>query len=252
MYAGDMYFPTSFIRKVVGCVESATGDDIREDIQRNNLHTLNSTPARIWDLLNTNLVNVLDTEDGIMAKAHRGPWEMVVIFERTTRNIFTFMRERRFSEIRERQRRRKRMHYLDIVAKRFNKELLANGRQLQIFPHVFSDESRLEELVRTFLCDLEGNVSLVRHHVLVLFETVGYQLSHIRAVRITPTLDVAQEQDWTSYISAVESSVVEKVTHPKAPENQPQKGLTLKRKALERKKDKPQQKRHEQGIQKES
>lgn len=55
MYAGDMYFPTSFIRKVVGCVESATGDDIREDIQRNNLHTLNSTPARIWDLLNTNL-----------------------------------------------------------------------------------------------------------------------------------------------------------------------------------------------------
>ena len=28
MYAGDMYFPTSFIRKVVGCVESATGDDI--------------------------------------------------------------------------------------------------------------------------------------------------------------------------------------------------------------------------------
>ena len=95
MYAGDMYFPTSFIRKVVGCVESATGDDIREDIQRNNLHTLNSTPARIWDLLNANLVNVLDTEDGIMAKAHRGPWEMVVIFERTTRNIFTFMRERR-------------------------------------------------------------------------------------------------------------------------------------------------------------
>lgn len=95
---------------------------------------------------------------------------------------------------------------------------------------------------------------MVRHHVLVLFETVGYQLSHIRAVKVTPNLDIARncEQDWSQYISTTESSVVEKVSHPEAPENQPNRGLTLKPKAMARQKNRPQQKKTDLERKKES
>ena len=179
---------------------------------------------------------------------------MIVIFEKTTRCIFTFMREKRFSDLRRRQRSRVHMHYLDMLSRQFNKELLAAQQQLELFPHTFSDEDRLAELVQILLRDLDGEVEVVRHHVLVLFETVGYQLSHIRAVKVTPNLDIAKncEQDWSQYISAGASSVIEKVVCRESPENRPNRSLTLKPKAMARQKNRPQQKKIDLESKKES
>lgn len=254
MHTNDSLFPTELIEKMVCCVEDAVGDDILLDVQRNDLRTTNSIPSRIWDLMNTNLIKKLDTEDCTIAMAHRGPWQMIIIFEKTSKCIITFMREKRFSELQKRQRSRTHMHYLDMLTKQFNEDLLAAHQQTTLFPHNFSDENQLSELVQILLHDLEGDVAVVRNHVLVLFETVGYQLSHIRAVKVTPNLEIAQnsEQDWSKYISVNESFVVDKVANPEAPENKPNRGLTLKPKALARKKDKPQEKKIDQKAKKES
>lgn len=247
MRTNDMSFPPELIVKIVRCVEDAVGDDILADIRNNDLRTTNSVPSRIWDLMNSNLIRTLETEDCTIAEAHRGPWQMIIIFERTSRCIFTFMREKRFAELRRLQRRRARMHYLDMLTMQFNKELLADQQQLALFPHTFSDENMLAELIQTLLHDLEDEIPVVRNHVLVLFETSGYQLTHIRAVMVTPSLDIAQNgsQDWSQYISTNVSTIVEKVSHPDTPENQPNRGLKLKTKAIKRQKNRPQKK----GIQ---
>ena len=244
MRTTDISFPSELIAKIVRCVEDAVGDDIRTDIRQHDLQTRNSIPSRIWDLLNTNIIKTLDTEDCTIAKAHRGPWEMLIVFERSTQCILTFMREKRFTELRNRQHKRVHMHYIDMLAKQFNEDLLSDQQQLSFIPHTFSDEDRLAELVQTMLHDLEGDTEVVRHHVLVLFETVGYQLTHIRAVMVTPSLDIAQnsEQDWSRYIAADESAVVEKVANPNAPGNQPNRGLRLTAKAMARQKSRPEQK----------
>lgn len=253
MHSNIISFSPDLIAKVVRCVEDAVGDDIQADIQHNDLQTRNSVPSRIWDLLNTNIIKTLDTEDCTIATAHRGPWEMLVIFEKSSRYIFTFMREKRFTELRKRQRQRKRMHYIDMMARQFNKDLLADQQQLSFIPHEFSDEERLAELVQTLLRDLGSDTDIVRHHVLVLFDTVGYRLTHIRAVMVTPSLDIARgsEQDWSKYINADESIIVEKVADPAAPENQPSRGLSLTAKAMARKKGKPERKTAETSAQKE-
>ncbi len=236
--------PSDLIAKIVRCVEDAVGDDIQSDIQRNGLQTCNSVPSRIWDLLNTNIVNSLDIEDCLIGKARRGPWEMLIIFERSSRCILTFMREKRFSDIQKRQRQRKRMHYIDMLARQFNKDLLADQQQLSFIPHQFSDEELLAESVQNLLSDLKSDTDLVHHHVLVLFETVGYRLTHIRAVMVTPTLDIASgsEQDWSKYINADESVVVEKIGYSTVSGNQPGRGLKLTAKAIARKKDNPRKK----------
>ena len=254
MYADDNPFPSELTTKIVHCVEDAVGDDILTDVQQNDLRTTNSVPSRIWDLLNSNLIKRLETEECTIASTHRGPWQMLIIFEETTRCIFTFMREKRFSELQKRQHSRARMHYLDMLTRQFNKELLADQNQMSLFTHQFSDEDRLSELVQLLLLDLGGDAEVVRNHVLVLFDTVGYQLSHIRAVKVTPNLEIAQnsECDWTKYISANASNVVEKVAHPEAPENQPNRGLSLKPKAMVRKKSKPIEKKTDKEIKKKS
>lgn len=254
MHTTDISFPSELIAKIVRCVEDAVGDDIRADIRHHDLQTRISVPFRIWDLLNTNIIKTLDTQDCTIAKAHRGLWEMLIVFERTTQCILTFMREKRFTELRNSQHKREHMHYLDMLAMQFNKDLLADEQQLCFIPHTFSDEDRLAELIQAMLHDLEGDSEVVRHHVLVLFETVGYQLTHIRAVMVTPSLDIAQnsEQDWSRYIAADESAVVEKVAYPNAPENQPNRGLSLTAKAMARQKARPKQRELEIATQKES
>lgn len=254
MHTNPAYFSPNLIAKIVRCVEDAVGDDIQADVQRNNLQTRNSVPSRVWDLLNTNVIKTLNTEDCTIAKAHRGPWEMLIVFEKTTQCILTFMREKRFAELRNRQHKRVHMHYIDMLTKQFNESLLSDQQQLSFIPHTFSDEDRLADLVQTMLHDLDGEADIVRHHVLVLFETVGYQLTHIRAVMVTPSLDIAQnsEQDWSRYITADESAVVEEVADPSSPGNQPNRGLNLTAKAMARQKSRPKQKELDVAATKES
>lgn len=254
MYTGEISFLPEMIKKIVRCVEEAVGDDIQADIQKNDFVTNNSLPSRIWDILNTNIMRTLDAEEWMIAKAHRGPWEMLVVYEKTSHCILTFMREKRFSDLQKNQRKRMRMHYVDILAKQFNSDLLPGQQQLSIYPHTFSDEDRLTDLVQSILQDFEFCTDVVRHHVLVLFDTVGFQLTHIRAVMVTPSLEIAQgsEQDWSDYIAADESAVVEKITHPEAPSSQPNRGLALKAKAMARQKNRPKQKEHESFEKKES
>ena len=254
MHTTDMNFSPELIAKIVRCVEDAVGDDIRADIRLHDLQTRNSVPSRIWDLLNTNLIKTLGIEDCKIAKVRRGPWEMLVVFERSTQCILTFMREKRFAELRNCQHKRVHMHYIDMLSKQFNKDLLPNQQQLSLFPHAFSDEYRLAALVQTMLHDLESDVEVVRHHVLVLFETVGYQLTHIRAVMVTPSLDIAQnsEKDWSKYIAADESAVVEIVANPHTPGNRPNRGLSLTAKAMARRKSQTKQKTLEITAKKEN
>lgn len=238
MHTYDSLFPPELEAKIVRCVEEAVGNDIQADIRNADLvGTHNSVPARIWDIMNRNLLREINAQECTIGEARTGPWQMLVIFEKSTSNIITLMREKRFADVRRYQRRRKGMHYLDLLTKQFNTALLADQEQLTFIPHTFSNENKLAELVQALLRELGGDADIVQNHVLVLFETVGDQLVHIRAVKVTPSLDIAKgcEWDWSKYVSGVTSAVVEKVDRIDSPENQPNRGLVLTGKALVRK-----------------
>lgn len=229
-------FPSTVAIQIVRCIESAVGDDIQADITRNNLRTTNSVPFRIWDFLNKNLLETLDAQGCCVSTAYRGPWQMVVIYEETTGSLITLMREKRFAELKRAQKRRSHMHYVDMLPKMFNAELLSDCDQQTFMPKEFADENNLAALVQQLLRDLVSDVSVVQNHIMVLFDTSGYQVTQVRAVMITPNLDVAEgcEADWTKYISSTESLVVAQVDNPEAPANNPHRGLKLKAKAAER------------------
>ena len=71
---------------------------------------------------------------------------------------------------------------------------------------------------------------------------------------VTPSLDIAQnsEQDWSRYITADESAVVEEVADSSSPGNQPNRGLSLTAKAMARQKSRPKQKELDVAATKES
>lgn len=229
--------PVDVATLIVSCLEDAFGDDIRADIQGSGLRTHNNISSRMWDIANTNLMNRLPPEKCSTAIACRGPWEMLLVYDKETACILTIMREKRFAELQRQQIKRDHMHYLDMLAKQFNTDLLADQEQLCFYPKKFKDEGRLPKLVQTLLRDLEGGVDIVRHHILVLFDTAGYQLTSVRAVMVTPSLEIVQdsEEDWCLHISNAQSAVVEQIDERQAMENDPNHGLKLKPKAMTRK-----------------
>ena len=240
MHMTNIPFPPALAAKIVRCVEDAVGDDIRTAIQNHDGRIKNGVHGLIWDFLKNNISKELGNEECSIINAHRRRWEMPVVFEKSTQCILTFMREKRFSTLQSNQKKRNTMHYLDILTRQFNGDLIPGQEQLCIFQPTFTNEDRAAELAHSILRDFESDIEIVQNHVLVLFETVGYQLTRIRAVMVTPSLEIAKngEQDWSAYISLDESTVVEKIENADSPSNQPNRNLRLTPKALLRQKNK--------------
>lgn len=228
--------------KMVTCVQSAVGDDIREDIFSRGLRTQNSTPMRIWDLLNTGLYSALGTADCMIVSTKRGCWEMVITYERSSGYIYTFMREKRYDQLHKQIRKRGHMHYVDALVRHLNPDLCAPIEQLSLFEVHFTDEEMLSEIVQKLLTDLVESGVIIKRHVLVLFNSSAYELLSIRAVMIDRNLNIVEQEDWSQFISAEESVIAEHTEDTDSPFNKPSRGLNLTSKALSRKKAAPMRK----------
>lgn len=88
---------TKVISHIVHSVSDAVGDKIKEDMAK--LKTNNSEASRIWDFLNTDLCKFFNSGDCMAYSTKRGPWKMIMVYEKSTGYLYTFMREKRFSEI---------------------------------------------------------------------------------------------------------------------------------------------------------
>lgn len=229
---------------IVKCLCDAVEDKIKEDIQLHGLKTQNSTPTRIWDLLNTDLCNHFNSPDCMAYDTKRGSWGMVLVYEKQSNYLYTFMREQRFAQIKKDaiEGKRKCMHYIDLLERSLNADLSALDGQLSLYPKYpthFADEEKLAKSVQDLLANLHEDGAVIRRHVLVLFDSKNFTLNSVRAVMLDTNLNIVDEQDWSSSILAEESIITEQVKEPKNPNNTPDRGLKLTAKATARKKSNP-------------
>ena len=223
---------------IIRSISEAVGDLIKEDEKRNRLRTRNGNGGRIWDFMNTELCEGFDSPDCMAYVTQRGPWEMVMVYERESKRLFTFMREARFATIRKETYKRRRMHYLDMLTRHLNADLLAPVGQTAMFENAFVDQDNLHELVSRLLRDLQRDGAIIERHVLVLFESQNYQLTSVRAVMLDSNLDIVAEENWSGKITARDSVIADTVDTPNDPANDPNHGLRLTSKAAARKKEK--------------
>jgi|GEM_PF-298318 len=228
-----------FISKIVGCVNDAVGDDIKEDIQRLRLKTQNSTPMRVWDLLNTNLCNNMPSISCLADVTKRCSWQMVPVYDNKTGVLFTFMRESRYDELRKNIFKRKKPHYIDCLVGLLNPELIAKSRAIPLFTlqprEQFPNKEYMRSTVNQILGDLKVNEQVVKRHVLVLFNSKNFELSSIRAVVIDKYMNIVCEENWSTYIPHNVSSIMESAEEFSVAANNPGRGLKLSNKANKRK-----------------
>jgi hypothetical protein len=222
---------------IVRCVEDATGDVIKEDLARSELVYQNSTPHRVWDHIFSLLTKNLDAMGYPIISTNSGPWKFPIIYDRESGNIITIMREKRFAVLRRQQQKRDKPHYVDMLTATLNKELLPQYPQMSLLEKPPRDFEEMKKRADAMLQDFGGKADQVRNHVLILFEARGFSLYSIRAIKVTPDLELAVdgEVNLSALISAKPSIITDKIAKPDAPANNPTRGLKLKKKAIERK-----------------
>lgn len=220
---------------IVRCIEEALGDDILADERKNGLLTNNGSPGRKWDFINTNLYTKLDQERFTITETKIGSWKLVVLYDKLMRCIYTLMREKRFEFLRKQLPKKAKKHYIEKLAV-INKKSEPVQQLMDLGPNYSSNKNADLSEAQELLCTV--SVNDIQRYVLVLMDSVGYQLISVKTIELLPNLEtvVGSEQDWSKYISVNESAVVDTVVAADTLENQLSGSLKLTNKALKRQK----------------
>ena len=122
-----------------------------------------------------------------------------LLFYGKARILITFMTESTFSQVRK--RRDKEKHYL-CGAAAFNHNVKVQYEQFELqLPGILpTDEKWIATSQEQLTQAVRKDVGDIAEHVLILFDTHFDRLLSVRAVRLTPSLDISFEENWTDFI----------------------------------------------------
>jgi hypothetical protein len=224
-----------FIKSIEKSLSSAVGDDIKIDIKVNELDTGNGTPNRIWDFINRNIGKNFSGQHYITRPTKRGRWEIKPIFEKYTGILYTLMREERLEDLRKEVPRRRTAHYTQALAEFLNSGLISPHEQLSFFQQQsYYDEEKIKQIVHKIFNDLSVPDNIVKQHAIILFRSSNNELISLRCCVVKSDLSIVAESDWSSYIEATESTVVEVVAVSEPKYTDPANGLKFKQKAKDK------------------
>ena len=232
--------PEEFKYTIAKSLKNAIGDDIKEDIRRNRLDTRNNGDSqRVWDFINRNLVEFFQNDyDSVASKTQRGSWIMAPVFEKQTGTLVTLMRESRFKDLKGSViSEGNNSHYLVALTSCLNEKLIPESGEQTLFcfeeDETVSDEQH--KIVAKILDDMHVPLQVVNSYAVVLFESKHYELLSLRCCVLDSSLNIIAQEDWSDYIAVSESVIVEQISVEDEIVNCPNRGISLKDKAIAKK-----------------
>lgn len=217
------------IQKVYQCLFQAIGEDYQEAESHLELETHISKPYLIWDFINRNLIRSFSESDVIYSTKKRGMWELLLLFDKNSKMLLSFMKDSRFKEI-QKAKRRNRPQYIRALLL-LNQGLQARVKQQRLF--VITDSEDVNEQLRDLLNSLCANfmepvVSEVKHHALVVYTSSYGQLTSLKAYVLDTDLDIVAERDLLDITKPILSNQVDQISKDEVKQKQPK--LTSKAK----------------------
>lgn len=186
---------------IVHALQEALENVMPDIMGDNNFFTKDGYGQFRWNAIITQLQDKCQhlgwIEPGL---CHRGAWKTPVLFHLKTRYIFTFMTENTFKVVQRRKDKGK--HYLCGGAS-FNQDVEPQFEQLEMdLPKVTVDTQKWIVQSREQLAHaVRADVGEIQGHILVLFDDHSDKLLTVRAIRLTPSLEIStEEESWSQYI----------------------------------------------------
>lgn len=140
-------------------------------------------------------------------------WEILLLYDKSSNMLFSFMKDTRFKDIRKVKRGRKPQYIRALLL--HNQSLQAEIKQQKLFG---SSETECEnEQLKTMLDSLCANfiepvVDKVKHHALIVFSSDYGQLTSLKAYMLDSDLDVVFEKNLLDIAKPIMSNEVDKVS----------------------------------------
>lgn len=186
---------------IVNALREALENVMPDVMSDNNFFTKNGYGQFRWNAIIAQLQDKCQhlgwIEPGL---CHRGAWKTPVLFHLKTGYIFTFMTENTFKVVQRRKDKGK--HYLCGGAS-FNQGIEPQFEQLEMdLPKVTVDTQKWVVQSREQLAQaVHADVGEIQGHILVLFDDHSDRLMTVRAIRLTPSLEIStEEENWSQYI----------------------------------------------------
>lgn len=180
--------------------------------------TQNGRGAAIWNNIFTQLVKNFSLPGYKTGAIVRGPWELIYIFDESTKYLYTFMRETNFANLHKGNMLDKLYHYSHILS-RLNGKLLGTYEpeyeQMSFIDTVSITEDtdmKLEAMLQAMINTINDDIE---RYAIVLVDCNHGVVKQIECVIPVAYMSPLYREDWTEHIKAeytTESYHVEETT----------------------------------------
>jgi len=183
--------------------------DMDAFIADQNLSFNNGFPLVRWAFINKRLYLDVQNENVMNLKCKRGPWQLVLMFDKPTGYLYVFMKNSRFEEVQSGSRQASTpFHYIEALASynigveseldeyNINKDRLG---EYQTYLEIDSESVAIltEEILNSMLGDMKEQVKRL---VVVTFTTSNLGITEFKAIIPTTNLDIIYQEDWSTFI----------------------------------------------------
>ncbi|EQB19882.1 hypothetical protein UNSWDHB_2818 [Dehalobacter sp. UNSWDHB] len=210
------------IQKIYQSLFQAVGEDYQEAESHLELETHISRPFMIWDFINRNLIKSFFQTNVLYSTKKRGMWEVLLLYDKESKMILSFMKDTRFKDVRKAKRGRQPQYVKALLL--LNKSLQAKVKQQKLFyitePECDNDQlnALLDSLCANFM---EPVISEIKHHALIVFSSNYDQLTSLNAYMLDSDLDIVSEKDMLNVAKPIMSNEVDKVSKGDVKHKQP-------------------------------
>ena len=185
------------IKDISQSVKDAFGQDVRELYQSIRTPTQMGKPFVSWDMLYGKIESILDPVKYLVHFVKRGAWTILLVCNRSSKTIYTFMKEKRLKEITTFKGKKGKHHYLETLVQ-LNSSFQSKVHQQSLG----CSNASLDETTELYDCLsllLPDNTYLAGHHVIFSIPERMYELISLRAVLLDPNLEEVDSLDLGDY-----------------------------------------------------
>ena len=178
-------------------VYQAVTQNMPDIVEENNLPTNVGGGIYRWNFINRNLTS--NPQLGFQISfPKRGAWRFLVLLDMTSNLSFSVMTEQNLRKLQKSPPMRE--HYLEALVSENKNRTPIEGQVCFECVQLEREPSVLEKLRQELLYEF---TNVIKEHVLILFDYDFTGVTSVRAVLLTPKLEIALSDDWTSYMRSI-------------------------------------------------
>lgn len=193
----------------------------REIRKEHPTRTHNGRGASIWNHINTQIDKNFNNDKFLVGSIWRGGWELVYLYDRSTKYLYTLMRGKNYTGLKNKKLADTVNHYSNLLSV-LNGELLNNYEKEneqysfglpQHFDYDTSDQ--VEKALNTIISSINGEILC---YCLILFEQQNGIVNHIEVKIPVFGMSSVYTEDWSEFIKPQYYQEYEKDNNIELPE----------------------------------